>query len=220
MIRTDVVHLTTITGVAFKQKLTSGGAGITIITPHERAVFTINKRDGTFVPFGKVDNHVFTNEISEEAFELTKNMPFKRLGKVGKVGHDHQCEESPVEHEVDDEKADIDVMASTEYKEFIAEYTDKNDKFSYQLMNKDLIQFASRSNIVGKKINENQDVDKIVRYIVKSKAASLAMNKGMDEEMLTAFIETMDSMNTRSAFKELRAYLRDRMSRKRKAGRR
>ena len=38
----------------------------------------------------------------------------------------------------------------------------------------------------------------------------------MDEEMLTAFIDTFDSMNTRSAFKELNAYLRGKMGKSKK----
>ena len=218
MIRTEAVQLTAINARAFKQKLNAGGAGITIITPHERAMFTINKRDGTCVPFGKVNIEVFNPEVVAEAFESTIGLPFKRLGKITKVQHDKKCEEGLVEHETDDDKVDIDVMSSVEYKEFIAQYTDKNDKFSYQLMNKELIQFAARSNVVSKMLAEKEDVDTIVRYIVRSKAADLSRNKGMDDDILTAFIDTFDSMNTRSAFKELKAYLRDKMSRKRKRG--
>jgi len=108
----------------------------------------------------------------------------------------------------------IDVKASAEYKAFITKYTDKNGKFSYQLMNKDLIQFASKSRIVSKLLSEKTGVDFIVRYIVNSKAAGLSSNNGMSDEMLTVFIDTFDSMDTRSAFKELKAYLRGKMSKR------
>ena len=214
MIRTETVQVAAIKGMAYKQKLTSGGAGITIVTPDDKAVFTINKRDGTCVPYGQVNTAVFTASIIDEVLELTRSMSYRRLGPVSKVYEDNHCDEGPVELEVDDAKIEIDVVASAEYKAFISSYTDKKGKFSYQLMNKDLMQFAAKSSVVRKKLAEKADVEDIVRYIVRSKAADLARNKGMDDEMLTVFIETFDSMDTRSAYKELRAYLRGKMSRK------
>ena len=217
MIRTETVQLTKIKGLSFKQKLVAGGAGITIITPDDKAVFSINKRDGSCVPYGQVKTDIFDDSVIEEALELTKGLPFRRLGSITKMYPDAHCDTSSIEQETEDEKAEIDVIASVEYREFIAQYTDKNDKFSYQLMNKELMKFASRSSVVSKKLVEKENVDNIVRYIVKSKAADLARNKGMDEDMLTAFIETFDSMNTRSAFKELKAYLRGNKSKKSKA---
>ena len=216
MIRTEAVSLKTIKALSFKQKLKDGGAGITIIAPDDKAVFTINKRDGSYAPYGPVNAEVFNAKVIDEAFELTKSLPFRRLGAITKVYPDVHCDEGSLDLEVEDEKAEIDVMASVEYREFIAQYTDKNDKFSYQLMNKDLMQFAAKSSVVGKKLAEKEDADLIVRYIVKSKAADLARNRGMDEDMLTAFIDTFDSMDTRSAFKELKAYLRGRVSRKKR----
>ena len=215
MIRTEAVKLTLIAGMAYKQKLQAGGAGITILTPDDRAVFTINKRDGTCVPYGTVNGEIFKSNIINEALELTKGLPYKRMGKITKVYDDIHCDETAPDLETEDDKTEIDVVASKEYKEVIAQYTDKNDRFSYQLMNKGLIQFAARSSIVRRKLIENEEVDNIVRYVVKSKAADLARNRGMGEDMLTAFIDTFDSMNTRSAFKELNAYLRGRMSRSR-----
>ena len=214
MIRTEAVQMTSIKGLTYKQKLVAGGAGITIITPDDKAVFTIDKRDGRCIPYGKVDEKVFTKAITEEALIFTRGLPYKKLDIVSKVYADDHYDEIPTSPEVEEDDKDvIDVIASAEYKEFIAQYTDKTDKFSYQLMNKDLIQFASRSTIVNKMIAEKADVEAIVRYIIKSKAADLARNEGMDEDMLTAFIDTFDSMNTRSAFKELNLHLRGQLSR-------
>jgi len=213
MIRTDTVQMTSVKGLAFKQKLTAGGAGITIMTPIDKAVFTINKRDGSCVPYGKVTTEIFTKTVVAEALELTKGLPYRRLGAITKVYDDIHSDETSVELETEDEKAAIDVLASLEYQEFITRYMDKYGKFSYQLMNKDLMQFAARSSVVKRMLAEKNSVDKIVRYIVKSKAADLATGRGMKDDMLTAFIDTFDSMNTRSAFKELRAYLRSKMSR-------
>ena len=133
MVRTEVVTLTTIQGMAYKKKLSAGGAGIAIITPSDRAAFTINKRDGKAVPYGKVDSFVFTDEAVREAVELTRNLPFRRLGTITKVYADNHCDESSVEEETEDAKVEIDIMASVEYKEFIAQYTDKKEKFSEKI---------------------------------------------------------------------------------------
>jgi len=214
MIRTETVQLKSIKGIAFKQKLKAGGSGITIMTPDDSAMFTINKRDGSCVPFGQADTKCFTDVVTGEVLDLTRSLPFKRLGKVTKVYEDYHCDESSAELEVDDTKVEIDVVSSVEYNSFALKYTDKNGRFSYQLMNKDLIQFASRSQVVSRMLSDKAGVDEIVKYVVKSKAADISHNKGMDDEMLTIFIETLDSMDTRSAFKELRAYLRDRLGRK------
>jgi len=203
MIRTEAVRIESINGLVYKQKLVAGGAGITIITPDDKAVFTINKRDGSCVPYGKVNSEVFTAAIVEEALELTRGLSYGLHDTLSNVRID---ETLPVEPEIENEA--IDVIESVEYKEFIEQYTDKKDKFSYQLMNKDLIQFAAKSTIVSKMLEEKEDVDIIVRYIVRSKAADLARNGGMDDDMLTAFIDVFDSMDTRSAFKELKAHLR------------
>jgi len=200
--------------VAYKQKLTSGGAGLTVMTPDDKAVFTINKRDGKCVPFGKVNEQVFTDAVIAEALELTKGLGYQRLGSITTVTVDKKCEEVPAEKEkdADDEKVFIGIVLSAEYREFMARYTDKNGKFSYQLMNKDLMQFAAKSSIVGKMLADKAGVEAIVSYIVNARAADLARNKGMKKETLAAFIDVLDSMETRSAFKELRAYLRTRSS--------
>ena len=216
MIRTEAVQLTSIKGLAYKQKLVAGGAGITIITPEDRAAFTVNKRDGSAVAHGHVNGALFPETAVAEALELTRGLPYKHLGKITKVYADNHCDETPAELELEDDKIEIDIIGSAEYREFIAQYTDKAGKFSYQLMNKELMQFAARSSVVRRMLEEKAEMDAIIRYIVKSKAALLAHNRGMDEDKLTAFIDTFDSMDTRSAFKELNSYLRGRLSRERK----
>ena len=216
MIRTEAVKTATIPGMAFRQKLQAGGTGITIITPHERATFTVNKRDGSCVPYGKVNEKVFTESVIKEVLDLTMGLPYRRLGSITKVHVNKPCEESPVEHEVDDEKADIDIISSAEYAAFIEKFSDKKGRFSHQLMNKELMQFAAKSGVVNKKLAMKEDTEMILRYVVRSKAAKLARRKEMDDDTLTAFIETIDSICTRSAFKELNAYLRDRLSRRKR----
>ena len=216
MIRTELVKLNSLAGLAYKQKLTAGGAGLAIVTPHDRAAFTINKRDGSVTPYGTVDGGVFTSAVIEEALELTKGLPYRRLGKVVKVYDDIHCDETPADLETEDDKPSVDVVASKEYEGFIMEYTDKNGKFSYQLMNRDLMKFADRSSVVANMVSEGESGDAVLRYIVRSKAVSLSRSKSMDDDFLTAFIDTFDSMNTRSAFKELNAHVRAKKSKRKR----
>ena len=211
LIRTVTVKVNKINGVAYKQKLVAGGAGLTIITPSDKAVFTINKRDGSVVPYGQVNAELFTSSVIDEALELTRTLPFKRLGNVTKVYDDSHIDEAPDESGADD-KPSIDVVESKEYEGFIMEYTDKNEKFSYQLMNRDLMKFADSSSVVGNMVAEAESDDAIMRYIVRSKATSLARTKSIEDDFLAAFIDTFDSMNTRSAFKELNAHIRTKKS--------
>ena len=102
MIRTEAVKLVSIKGLAFKQKLTAGGAGITIVTPEDRAVFTINKRDGSCAAYGPVNGEVFTAAIAAEAIELTQGLPYRRLGKITRVYDDCHCDETSAELEAED----------------------------------------------------------------------------------------------------------------------
>ena len=216
MIRTETVKLSNVVGLAYKQKLAAGGTGLAIITPNDRAAYTINKRDGSVVPYGTVDTNVFTDAMVNEALELTRGLSYKRLGKVTKVYEDSHCDETSADLETEDDKPSMDVMASKEYEGFIMEYTDKNGKFSYQLMNRDLMKFADRSSVVSNMAAEGDSDGKIARYIIRSKAVSLARTKTMDDGFLDAFIETFDSMNTRSAFKELNSHIRSKKSRKKR----
>jgi len=208
MIRTETVRLSRIAGLAFKQKLVAGGAGLTIITPDDRAVYTINKRDGSAVPYGVVDAERFAPAVVDEAMELTRGLSYKRLGSITKVYDDSHCDETPADLETGDDAPSVDVIASKEYEGFIMEYTDKNGKFSYQLMNRDLMKFVESSSVARTMLASDESDDAIMRYIVRSKAVSLARTKSMDDGFLAAFIETFDSMNTRSAFKELKAHIR------------
>jgi len=188
--------------------MAAGGAGLTIITPDDRAVFTINKRDGSTVPYGVVDAKLFNSKVVEEALDLTRGLSYKRLGSITKVYDDSHCDESSVDLETEDDKPSVDVVASKEYEGFIMEYTDKNGKFSYQLMNRDLMKFYESSSVAKKMAADAESDDAIAGYVIRSKAVSLARTKSMSDDFLAAFIETFDSMNTRSAFKELKAHIR------------
>jgi len=76
-------------------------------------------------------------------------------------------------------------------------------------MNKDFIQFASKSKVVAKLVAEKAPVDVIVLFVVKSRTALLAGKKdSLDDQEAAMLIESLDEIDPRSAFKELTAHIK------------
>jgi hypothetical protein len=206
--------MATIKGVAFRQKLRQGGAGLTIVTKDDRAVVTINKRDGSYVPFGQLNAKIFTETVLEEAFELTMGLPYKRMGSVKYV---EKVTEEPIEENAavdaeEETQIDVSTVCSKEYDAIIAEYTAKCGAFSYDLMNKDFIQRAHKSDGVSTMIGQGASEDEIIIFLLTNKVNSLireSVNNFSDDDA-KALIEMLDDMNMRSAFKELKLWLRAR----------
>lgn len=84
MIRTSTVQLTTISAVAYRQKLVSGGAGITIWGNNVRqpGLASISKTSGEAIPTANTPLEYYPPEAFAEAIKLTAGLPYKNLGKV------------------------------------------------------------------------------------------------------------------------------------------
>ncbi len=84
MIRTVVVNLTTIPGFAYKQKLTSGGAGIVILRADSKqpGVAGISKTSGEAIPTVNTPADLFPIAAFNEAIELTKGLPYRKQAAV------------------------------------------------------------------------------------------------------------------------------------------
>ena len=208
IIRTPALELTTIPAIAYKQKLASGGAGIKIyrLDTAVHAVFTIDRRTGKGVPYGKFDLKLFPEEAIAEAIDLTRGMAYSARGKISVAVRPELKEAEDVE-ETETEK--IDMVGSIEYTALIKKYTDEKGKLNYQLMNKDFIQFASKSKIVEQMIQSKVGVDEVLRYILKNRSVYIASTKdSLSDAQTDALLETLDEINGRSAFKELTLHLR------------
>ena len=215
MLRTKIVRLKSMDVIAYKVKLPAGGAGITLVNESGDATFTINKRNGEFTPY-KLEN-VFSlgeeciTKALKEALTVTRSLPFSLYGPVAytedKSIDEIDCaDEAQSEHDVTaDEKF---VVLSDSYKEILKQYTDKKGKFSYALMNKDMIQFASRSKIVADMIAAGIDTEQIVVHIVNNRVSELKKGQKLTDGFICELVEILDDMDTRSAFKELRKWLR------------
>lgn len=211
MIRTTIMNLKVAPTAAYRQKLPSGGLGLVIISENQRAAFTIDRRSGKCIPYAETNSLKVTSALLEEALTVTRGLPFKK----GKKPIYPEAEKVSAESETSEDSAfDTFVVDSAEYRSLLAKYTDKSGVFSYQLMNKDMIQFANRSNVVAKMIEERNSVDEIVEYIVRNKIATLSKNKELSKTELIYLIDFLDCMNIRSAFKELKAHIRLKLRKK------
>lgn len=212
IVRTKSVELTVIPAIAYKQKLTAGGAGIKILRldTEATAAATLNKNTGEAVPYGKVDETLFPTEAFEEAIELTSGMPYSGRQNIRiDVSKYAEKTEEPKQEET------IDIINSDEYKAIIERYTDEKDKLNYALMNRDFIKFASKSKTVADMIENKALTEEILLFVIKSRATFIANKKeSLDDKDILKLIETLDEINTRSAFKELKNHINKMLSRK------
>ena len=206
IIRTKAVELSAIPAIAYKQKLAAGGAGIKILRiDGQTAVCTIDKRTANMVPYRGFDESLFPMEAFDEAFELTNSLPYSARGNIKLMAieeaqPDDVSEQAPVEQ--------IDMTLSREYAAIVERYSDEKGKLNYTLMNKDFIQFAARSKVVADMVGAGASQDTILEAILKSRAAEISgRRESLSDSEVSLLIETLDEMDPRSAFKELKAYI-------------
>ena len=214
IIRTAAVELLTIPAIAYKQKLASGGCGLRILRLDQSEVgaFTINKRDGDAVPYGSINAALFPDFAVEEALEVTNGLPYSSRGKICvSVFSESKEEEDVTEEEINA----IDMVDSDEYNAIIDRYSDESGKMNYQLMNKDFIQFAAKSSTVSKMVGERASEGDILAHVLKNRAGHLANKKeSLSDDEVKALIETLEEIDTRGAFKELKAHIRRLLARR------
>lgn len=213
IIRTTAVELNTIPAIAYKMKLSAGGAGVKLfrLDQSATAVVTVDRRTGEGVPYGKIDDALFPEEAINEAIELTCGLPYSARGKLNVTVFEEKKEDEDVE-ETESEK--IDMVDSDEYRAIVERYTDEKGKINYALMNKDFIQFASKSKILSDLVADKLPAEELLVYVVKNRAGHIAGKKdSLTDDETRALIETLDEIDPRSAFKELSAHLRRMLSR-------
>jgi hypothetical protein len=206
IIRTKAVELSVIPAVAYKQKLAAGGAGIKILHVNgQTAVCTVDKRTADMVPYGAYDESLFPSDAFDEAFELTNGLPYSARGGIKLVAvEDAQADDVPEQAPAEQ----VDMTLSPEYQAIVERYSDEKGKINYTLMNKDFIQFAARSKVVGGLVGDGKSQDEILEAIIKSRATEISgQRESLDSDSVKLLIETLDEIDPRSAFKELKAHI-------------
>ena len=213
MIRTSTVQLTTIPAVAYRQKLVSGGAGITIWGNNVRqpGLASISKTSGEAIPTANTPLEYYPPEAIAEAIKLTAGLPYKNLGKVqmpeGLAVEPEEPEEAPAQPEIEA------VIDSTEYQRVVDAYSDKDGRLSYTLLNKDLIQTAKASGQVRLMIEDHASLEEIRLQVVKAKLRSVSRNPALTDEQVQLMIELLDEISPKGVLRplneEIRKWLRD-----------
>lgn len=206
MIRTDIVSLTQIDAVAFRQKLPAGGSGITILRydADQPGIASISKTTGDPIPTANTPADLYPKEAFREAIQLTAGLPYKKRSNV-------RLEKKTVEEvapETNEETTEAEaVIDSSEYQTLVDKYTDKNGKLSYELLNKDLIRFAHSSKTVRSMMEDGVSLNEIRSYIVCSKFRTVIGRK-LTEAQVLKMADLLDEVSPKSVFKEVDAELR------------
>ena len=158
MIRTKAVKLSVIPAIAFRQKISSGGSGVTLIRNDTRqpGIASISRSSGEAIPNKQTDLKKYPMEAFAEALELTKGLPYKK--QKGVKADEKLFMEEHKEFDVFEEEEVI--IDSAEYQKIIDRYSDKNGKLSYELMNKDFIKFLKSSSVVRDMVAEGKSSTK------------------------------------------------------------
>ena len=200
IIRTAAVELSTISAIAYKMKLASGGAGIKIfrLDKEARAVFTIDRRTGEGDPYGPYNEELFPMEAVDEAIEQTEGLPYYGRGKIKVTQFSDESETEDVE---DTAAEGVDMVDSEEYKAIVDRYDDEKGRLNYRVMNREFIQFATKSKVVEEMIEKGASVEALLIFIVKSRATFFSGKKeSLPDEKVELPIEPLDEMAPRSAF--------------------
>ncbi len=207
MIRTEVVKLTVIPAVAYRQKLPSGDTGVTVLREGAKqpGLATISKSTGEAVPAKNSPKRLYPLAAYNEAISLTAGMPYKKHGSVSSselaaLKEVPEAKEEPTE--------DDTVIDSSEYQMIVDAYTDKNGKLSYDLLNKDLIRFAHSSKTVRTMQEEGASVEKVRSYIITTKFSNITGNHDLTRAQAKKMAVLLDAVYPKQVFKELNNELR------------
>ncbi|MBR0087548.1 MAG: hypothetical protein IJL98_07420 [Lachnospiraceae bacterium] len=148
---------------------------------------------------------LFPPEAFEEAIRLTAGLPYRNLGNV-RIEKEAVREEKPApESEL---KKEQEAVSGDDYQVVFDAYTDNEGKFSYELLNKDLIRFSRRSSIARQMIRDYQSVEKIRLYLCTAKFRTITHNEKLTSREAKTIASLLDDLSPRGIFRELNAELR------------
>jgi hypothetical protein len=210
MIRTKMVELSTIEAAAYRRKLKGGKSGVVIMRydSTQPGLASLNKGTGEPDLAANVPLDLFPVEAFKEALELTSGMPYSRRGAVKLSG----VSEEPADvEETPEELATID---SAEYEAVVAAYTNRKGELSYDLINKEYIQFAKSSKVVADMVANKASVEDIRNHVAKVKLEALTGNKSLTIDQVKLIIDMLDEVSPKHVLKEFNDEIRKLLARK------
>ncbi len=212
MIRTATVTLSTIPAIAYRQKLPSGGSGVTLLRygVEQPGIASISKTSGEAIPSDNTPLDQYPVEAFAEALALTRALPYGRRGSVkleselAPIELDDAAEQAPEEEAV--------IVDSEEYKKIVEAYTDKTGKFSYGLFNKDLIRTAHQSSRVRNLLDKQASAEQICLEVVHGRLRGITKNNQLSFAQIGKMIELLDEVSPRGVLRELNDDIRRRLA--------
>lgn len=213
MIRTPIVELNTIEAVAFRRKVRGGHTAIIIqrFDGGQPGQGILNRNTGAADPSHNTQVDRFPAEAFEEAVELTRFFPFNARGQVNVEGRVRNVSEP--EPDGEDDVEELATVCSDEYAAIVDAYTNKKGELSYDLLNKDFIQFAKGSKLVSDMVSNRASVEEIRDYIVRVKLENLTGNKDLSDGQVRRIVEMLDEVSRKGVFKELNDEIRKLLAR-------
>ncbi len=207
MVRTNVVALSVIKGIAYRQKLAAGGSGIVILREDaaQPGIASISKTSGEAIPAANIPKKLYPLEAFREAIALTAGLPYKKQGGVKLQGEALAADAAAEEEEIVEEEAVVD---SAEYQKIVEAYTDKDGKLSYELLNRDMIKFAHSSSKVRRMIEDGESVEAIRLYTVGTKFRNITGNRDLTDAQVLKMVELLDEVSPKGVFKEFNDEIR------------
>lgn len=209
MIRTRIVELTTLEAIAYRCKLRGGQVGLVIQRADlaQPGLATLNRDTGDADIAANVPPAHYPEAAFAEALELTQGLPYTARGKL-KVVPEREAAEEIVE--TAEESA---AVCSREYAAVVAAYTDKRGLLSYELLNKDFIQFAKSSKVVEGLVAEGASVEAIRDHVARARLEQLTGNRDLSDAQIAAIVALLDEVSPRSVFREFTAEIRKLLAR-------
>ncbi len=205
MLRTKSVKLKTIPAMAFRIK-TPAGPSITIQRAdyEQPGIASISRTSGKPIISSNTNLKFYPEEAFEEAIASTNGLTYKR-GKGSKVTKEmvKEKKEKPIEEVIID---------SEDYQKIVDQYSDKNDKLSYELINKDFIRFAKSSSVVKKMIEEGSTASKVRNYVISNKIRNITGDHDLDDKQIKKMVDLLDETYAKGVFKDLNSEIRKLLS--------
>lgn len=215
LVRTPLVELSLIEGVAYRQKLRGGQTGVVILRhdSSQPGLALLNHRTGEPDLAAHLPRELFTTEAFVEALELTSGLPYSCRGPVRSFGHPPSTPADPegahAAEELQCSPPDaLATVSSHDYAAVVQAYTSRKGELSYELLNKALIQAAHSNPFVATMIKENASLEQIRDHVVKANFEAVTGNRGLAAADVKRIVDLLEEVSPKSALRGLSDELR------------
>ena len=214
VIRTRLVELSTLEGVAYRQKLQGGQVGVVILRQDsaQPGLALLNRQSGTPDPAHNTSSDLYPLEAFQEALDLTAGLPYSSRGPVrspAAVG-ERTADDGPVPADLG-EPASPEAVAtvnSADYGAIVKAYTNKKGELSYDLLNKALIQACRSNPFVATMVANGASLEEVRDHVVKANFEAVTGNRALSQVEVNRIVDLLDEVSPRAVLREFNDDLR------------